>query len=164
MITYQDLCKQQQNFNSILIERRSLLREQIRQLRVALAKDLGLLEKSYKKQLNDPAPTEPYVKTTDIEGNPCDFHHLKAEYDCLNNPNIAFGLVVVLEDTPTSYPKKPIRLNITAYYLSENHIRFVFPNIEGTPSFKVDINDDEKSKFEQVIEAYKQLVIKTYTL
>ena len=81
-LTYQDLCKQQQQYNNVLIERRAALREQIRQLRVALAMDLGLLERTYKKQLNDPAPTEPYVKITDCEGVPSDEHQLKAEYDC----------------------------------------------------------------------------------
>ena len=45
-LTYQDLCKQQQQYSDILIERRATLREQIRQLRVALAMDLGLLERT----------------------------------------------------------------------------------------------------------------------
>ena len=159
-LTYQDLCKQQQQYNNVLIERRAALREQIRQLRVALAMDLGLLERTYKKQLNDPAPTEPY----DCEGVPSDEHQLKAEYDCLHNPNITFGLTLALEEGPTTYPKKPVRLVITAYYLSENCVRFIFPNIDGTPSFGVNIDDDEQSKFAQVVEAYKQLVMKTFTI
>ncbi len=163
-LTYQDLCKQQQQYNDILIGRRAILREQIRQLRVALAMDLGLLERTYKKQLNDPAPTEPYVKITDCDGAPSDAHQLKAEYDCLHNPNITFGLTLTLEEGPTIYPKKPVRLVITAYYLSENSVRFVFPNIDGTPSFGVRIDDDEQSKFTQVVEAYKQLVMKTFTI
>ena len=163
-LTYQDLCKQQQQYNDILIGRRATLREQIRQLRVALAIDLGLLERTYKKQLNDPAPTEPYVRITDGEGVPSEEHQLKAEYDCLHNPNITFGLSLALEEGPTTYPKKPVRLVITAYYLSENSVRFVFPNIDGTPSFGVRIDDDEQSKFTQVVEAYKQLVMKTFTI
>lgn len=163
-LTYQDLCKQQQQYNDILIGRRATLREQIRQLRVALAMDLGVLERTYKKQLNDPAPTEPYVKITDCEGVPSEEHQLKAEYDCLHNPNITFGLTLTLEEGPTIYPKKPVRLVITAYYLSENSVRFVFPNIDGTPSFGVRIDDDEQSKFTQVVEAYKQLVMKTFTI
>ena len=163
-LTYQDLCKQQQQYNDILIGRRATLREQIRQLRVALAIDLGLLERTYKKQLNDPAPTEPYVRITDGEGVPSEEHQLKAEYDCLHNPNITFGLTLALEEGPTTYPKKPVRLVITAYYLSENSVRFVFPNIDGTPSFGVRIDDDEQSKFTQVVEAYKQLVMKTFTI
>ncbi|MEY8874655.1 hypothetical protein [uncultured Haemophilus sp.] len=163
-LTYQDLCKQQQQYNDILIGRRATLREQIRQLRVALAMDLGLLERTYKKQLNDPAPTELYVKITDSNGAPSDAHQLKAEYDCLHNPNITFGLTLALEDGPTTYPKKPVRLVITAYYISENCVRFVFPNIDGTPSFGVNIDDDEQSKFAQVVEAYKQLVMKTFTI
>ncbi|MBS6000763.1 hypothetical protein EUX54_07535 [Haemophilus haemolyticus] len=163
-LTYQDLCKQQQQYNNVLIERRATLREQIRQLRVALAMDLGLLERTYKKQLNDPAPTELYVKITDCNGAPSDAHQLKAEYDCLHNPNITFGLTLTLEEGPTIYPKKPVRLVITAYYLSENSVRFVFPNIDGTPSFGVRIDDDEQSKFTQVVEAYKQLVMKTFTI
>lgn len=163
-LTYQDLCKQQQQYNNVLIERRATLREQIRQLRVALAMDLGLLERTYKKQLNDPAPTEPYVKITDCEGVPSEEHQLKAEYDCLHNPNITFGLTLTLEEGPTIYPKKPVRLVIAAYYLSENSVRFVFPNIDGTPSFGVRIDDDEQSKFTQVVEAYKQLVMKTFTI
>ena len=163
-LTYQDLCKQQQQYNDILIGRRAILREQIRQLRVALAMDLGLLERTYKKQLNDPAPTEPYVKITDCDGAPSDAHQLKAEYDCLHNPNITIGLTLALEDGPTTYPKKPVRLVITAYYISENCVRFVFPNIDGTPSFGVNIDDDEQSKFAQVVEAYKQLVMKTFTI
>lgn len=163
-LTYQDLCKQQQQYNDILIGRRAILREQIRQLRVALAMDLGLLERTYKKQLNDPAPSEPYVKITDGEGVPSDAHQLKAEYDCLHNPNITFGLTLTLEEGPTTYPKKPVRLVITAYYISENCVRFIFPNIDGTPSFGVNIDDDEQSKFAQVVEAYKQLVMKTFTI
>ena len=163
-LTYQDLCKQQQQYNNVLIERRATLREQIRQLRVALAMDLGLLERTYKKQLNDPAPTELYVKITDCNGAPSDAHQLKAEYDCLHNPDITFGLTLTLEEGPTIYPKKPVRLVITAYYLSENSVRFVFPNIDGTPSFGVRIDDDEQSKFTQVVEAYKQLVMKTFTI
>lgn len=163
-LTYQDLCKQQQQYNDILIGRRAILREQIRQLRVALAMDLGLLERTYKKQLNDPAPTELYVKITDCDGAPSDAHQLKAEYDCLHNPNITFGLTLALEDGPTTYPKKPVRLVITAYYISENCVRFIFPNIDGTPSFGVNIDDDEQSKFAQVVEAYKQLVMKTFTI
>ena len=86
-LTYQDLCKQQQQYNNVLIERRATLREQIRQLRVALAMDLGLLERTYKKQLNDPAPTEPYVKITDCNGAPSDAHQLKAEYHIWINVN-----------------------------------------------------------------------------
>lgn len=163
-LTYQDLCKQQQQYNDILIGRRAILREQIRQLRVALAMDLGLLERTYKKQLNDPAPSEPYVKITDGEGVPSDAHQLKAEYDCLHNPNITFGLTLTLEEGPTTYPKKPVRLVIKAYYISENCVRFIFPNIDGTPSFGVNIDDDEQSKFAQVVEAYKQLVMKTLTI
>ena len=163
-LTYQDLCKQQQQYNNVLIERRATLREQIRQLRVALAMDLGLLERTYKKQLNDPAPTELYVKITDCNGAPSDAHQLKAEYDCLHNPDITFGLTLTLEEGPTINPKKPVRLVITAYYLSENSVRFVFPNIDGTPSFGVRIDDDEQSKFTQVVEAYKQLVMKTFTI
>ena len=163
-LTYQDLCKQQQQYNNVLIERRATLREQIRQLRVALAMDLGLLERTYKKQLNDPAPTELYVKITDCNGAPSDAHQLKAEYDCLHNPDITFGLTLTLEEGPTIYPQKPVRLVITAYYLSENSVRFVFPNIDGTPSFGVRIDDDEQSKFTQVVEAYKQLVMKTFTI
>ena len=163
-LTYQDLCKQQQQYNNVLIERRATLREQIRQLRVAMAMDLGLLERTYKKQLNDPAPTELYVKITDCNGAPSDAHQLKAEYDCLHNPDITFGLTLTLEEGPTIYPKKPVRLVITAYYLSENSVRFVFPNIDGTPSFGVRIDDDEQSKFTQVVEAYKQLVMKTFTI
>ena len=163
-LTYQDLCKQQQQYNNVLIERRATLREQIRQLRVALAMDLGLLERTYKKQLNDPAPTELYVKITDCNGAPSDAHQLKAEKDCLHNPSITFGLTLTLEEGPTIYPKKPVRLVITAYYLSENSVRFVFPNIDGTPSFGVRIDDDEQSKFTQVVEAYKQLVMKTFTI
>lgn len=163
-LTYQDLCKQQQQYNDILIGHRAILREQIRQLRVALAMDLGLLERTYKKQLNDPAPTELYVKITDCDGAPSDAHQLKAEYDCLHNPNITFGLTLALEDGPTTYPKKPVRLVITAYYISENCVRFIFPNIDGTPSFGVNIDDDEQSKFAQVVEAYKQLVMKTFTI
>ena len=163
-LTYQDLCKQQQQYNNVLIERRATLREQIRQLRVALAMVLGLLERTYKKQLNDPAPTELYVKITDCNGAPSDAHQLKAEYDCLHNPDITFGLTLTLEEGPTIYPKKPVRLVITAYYLSENSVRFVFPNIDGTPSFGVRIDDDEQSKFTQVVEAYKQLVMKTFTI
>ena len=163
-LTYQDLCKQQQQYNNVLIERRATLREQIRQLRVALAMDLGLLERTYKKQLNDPAPTELYVKITDCNGAPSDAHQLKAEYDCLHNPDITFGLTLTLEEGPTIYPIKPVRLVITAYYLSENSVRFVFPNIDGTPSFGVRIDDDEQSKFTQVVEAYKQLVMKTFTI
>lgn len=163
-LTYQDLCKQQQQYNDVLIQRRAILREQIRQLRVALAMDLGLLERTYKKQLNDPTPTEPYVKITDSDGTPNDTHQLKAEYDGLHNPSITFGLTLVLEENPNTYPKKPVRLVITAYYLSENSVRFVFPNIDGTPSFGVRIDDDEQSKFTQVVEAYKQLVMKTFTI
>ena len=163
-LTYQDLCKQQQQYNNVLIERRATLREQIRQLRVALAMDLGVLERTYKKQLNDPAPTEPYVRITDGEGVPSDEYQLKAEYDCLHNPNITFGLTLTLEEGPTIYPKKPVRLVITAYYISENCVRFVFPHIDGTPSFGVNIDDDEQSKFAQVVEAYKQLVMKTFTI
>ena len=163
-LTYQDLCKQQQQYNDILIGRRATLREQIRQLRVALAMDLGLLERTYKKQLNDPTSTEPYVTITDCDGAPSDAHQLKAEYDCLHNPNITFGLTLALEDGPTTYPKKPVRLVITAYYISENCVRFIFPNIDGTPSFGVNIDDDEQSKFAQVVEAYKQLVMKTFTI
>jgi len=163
-LTYQDLCKQQQQYNNVLIERRATLREQIRQLRVALAMDLGLLERTNKKQLNAPAPTELYVKITDCNGAPSDAHQLKAEYDCLHNPNITFGLTLTLEEGPTIYPKKPVRLVITAYYLSEYSVRFVFPNIDGTPSFGVRIDDDEQSKFTQVVEAYKQLVMKTFTI
>lgn len=109
-LTYQDLCKQQQQYNNILIGRRATLREQIRQLRVALAMDLGLLERTYKKQLNDPAPTELYVKITDCNGAPSDAHQLKAEYDCLHNPNITFGLTLALEDGPTTYPKNRFAL------------------------------------------------------
>ncbi|OOH89499.1 hypothetical protein BMT54_06290 [Pasteurellaceae bacterium 15-036681] len=163
-ITYEDLCKQQQRYNHELVERRATLREQIRQLVNALAHDLNLQGKTYKKQLNDPAPTEPYVRTSDIDGNPCDFHQLKAEFNQNHNPYIQFGLIVALEDSPTTYPKKPVRLNITAQYVSENAFQFIFPNIENTPTFNVNADDDEQSKFAQVIEAYKQLVIKTYTI
>ncbi|CDF98305.1 hypothetical protein [Avibacterium paragallinarum] len=164
MITYQDLCKQHQQFNHILIERRAILREQIRQLRLALAMDLGLTEKYYKKQLNDPSPTEPYVRVTDSDGAPTESHQLKAEYDELHNPSITFGLSLALEESAITYPKKPVRLVITAYYLSENTIRFVFPNIDDTPAFGINIDDDKQSKFSVVIEAYKQLVMKTFTI
>lgn len=72
-LTYQDLCKQYAQYTNQLSDRRSLLREQIRRLQIALATDLNLLEKCYRKQLNQ-EPTEPYVKLLDENNEPIEFY------------------------------------------------------------------------------------------
>lgn len=160
-LTYQDLCKQYSKYNSRLSTRRTLLREQIYQLQIALAKDLNLLEKCYRKQLNQEA-TEPYVKLLDENNQPIEFFQLKAQFNALGEPNITFKLALALEESENSYPKTLVNLAITAYYINDTHVNFVFQDIKENFAFPTNLEDE--SCFEPIIQAYKELVLKTYEI
>ncbi|MEG9531611.1 hypothetical protein [Mannheimia indoligenes] len=160
-LTYQDLCKQYSQYTNKLSQRRALLREQIRQLQIALATDLGLLEKLYRKQLNQ-EPTEPYVRLLDENNVPIEFHQLKAQFSTLGEPNITFKLALALEENENSYPKTLTSLVITAYYISDTLINFVFQDVKENFAFPTNLEDEKP--FVPLIQAYKELVLKTYEL
>lgn len=160
-LTYQDLCKQYSQYTNKLSQRRALLREQIRQLQIALATDLGLLEKLYRKQLNQ-EPTEPYVRLLDENNVPIEFHQLKAQFSTLGEPNITFKLALALEENENSYPKTLTSLVITAYYISDTFINFVFQDLKENFTFPTNLEDEQP--FAPLIQAYKELVLKTYEL
>lgn len=160
-LTYQDLCKQYSQYTNKLSQRRALLREQIRQLQIALATDLGLLEKLYRKQLNQ-EPTEPYVRLLDENNVPIEFHQLKAQFSTLGEPNITFKLALALEENENSYPKTLTSLVITAYYISDTLINFVFQDVKENFAFPTNLEDEKP--FAPLIQAYKELVLKTYEL
>lgn len=160
-LIYQDLCKQYSQYTNKLSQRRALLREQIRQLQIALATDLGLLEKLYRKQLNQ-EPTEPYVRLLDENNVPIEFHQLKAQFSTLGEPNITFKLALALEENENSYPKTLTSLVITAYYISDTLINFVFQDAKENFAFPTNLEDEKP--FVPLIQAYKELVLKTYEL
>ncbi|MFA9488986.1 MULTISPECIES: hypothetical protein [unclassified Mannheimia] len=160
-LTYQDLCKQYSQYTNKLSQRRALLREQIRQLQIALATDLGLLEKLYRKQFNQ-EPTEPYVRLLDENNEPIEFFQLKAQFNVQGEPNITFKLALALEENENSYPKTLTSLVITAYYISDTLINFVFQDV--TENFAFPTNLEDEQPFEPLIQAYKELVLKTYEL
>ncbi|MFA9499827.1 hypothetical protein ACERCG_05270 [Mannheimia sp. E30BD] len=160
-LTYQDLCKQYSQYTNKLSQRRALLREQIRQLQIALATDLGLLEKLYRKQFNQ-EPTEPYVRLLDENNEPIEFFQLKAQFNAQGEPNITFKLALALEENENSYPKTLTSLVITAYYISDTLINFVFQDV--TENFAFPTNLEDEQPFEPLIQAYKELVLKTYEL
>ncbi len=91
-----------------------------------------------------------------------EFFQLKAQFNALGEPNITFKLALALEESENSYPKSLVSVTITAYYISDTYINFVFQDIKENFSYPTNLEDE--NLFAPLIQGYKELVLKTYEL
>lgn len=156
MITYAQLCEQNARYQAMRHDNTQTLRAAINRFTIALEEDLGLTDKSYKKEFNQDQQV-PYVDVLSVDDHkPCPWYQLKVEFD-QNMPEIAFELALTLEKAPNVYPKTTLISPMRAIYINENSIQLEFTAHRDKPQFIISIK--EKDAFSHVINTYKQLIL-----
>lgn len=156
MITYAQLCEQNIRYQAMLHHSAQMLRTVINCFTIALEEDLGLTDKSYKKEFNQDQQV-PYVDVLNIDDHKsCPWYQLKTEFE-QNAPVIEFELALTLEKAPNVYPKTTLISPMRAIYINENSIQLEFTAHRDKPQFIISIN--EKDAFSHVINTYKQLIL-----
>ncbi|VGM95163.1 Uncharacterised protein [uncultured Avibacterium sp.] len=164
MITYQQLCDQQQKYNEELTNRRHKLRHLIGEYCQAISDDLGLTGKTYRSVINDESTPSPYIKLLELESGENQHIHimeLPVSFDNQNNPQALAGIAITLERSANTYPKQNLFLR-TEFKLEKNQLSICFIDFEEASVINVDLNTD--NKFNYAVECYKQAVMRTFSL
>lgn len=164
MITYQQLCEQQQKYNNSLIQRRDQLRNHILNFCAELEKNLGLTDKRYKLRINDDIATQPYIRllNTDTDKTePINIYEQPVSFDGQGNPSSDVSISLTLERSENTYPKNSVYIKIR-FTLNQEDLTLTFVDVKDSPQFAVNIHNEDK--FKEAIEGYKQTIMQTFTL
>ena len=159
MITYQQLCDQQQKYNDELNKRRNKLRQLISEFCQAISQNLGLSDKYYNATINEVSATVPYVKLLELNSDEHQHIHvmeLPIMFDEQGDPIAEAGISLTLEKSPNTYPKQSVFIRIE-FTLKQNILILRFTDFDDG-LFKVTVNLDDDNRFAYAVEAYKQLV------
>ena len=165
MITYQQLCDQQQKYNDELNKRRNKLRQLISEVCQAISQNLGLSDKYYNATINEVSATVPYVKLLELDSGEhqhINVMELPITFDEQGDPIAEAGISLTLEKSPNTYPKQSVFIRIE-FTLKQNILILRFIDFDDG-LFKVTVNLDDNNRFAYAVEAYKQLVMKTFTI
>ena len=165
MITYQQLCEQQQKYNDELNKRRNKLRQLISEFCQAISQNLGLSDKYYNATINEVSATVPYVNLLELDSDEHQHIHvmeLPIMFDEQGDPIAEAGISLTLEKSPNTYPKQSVFIRIE-FTLKQNILILRFIDFDDG-LFKVTVNLDDDNRFAYAVEAYKQLVMKTFTI
>lgn len=164
MITYQQLCEQNDLYRTTLINRKKKLQESIGDFAHEIAKDLGLVGKYYQEPFSSNANVikKPYFKLLALENeeeiNP---YKISVEFDNNGNPSALVGLSVTLEKDANTYPKTNLYIR-TQFTLKEDKLLLSFVDFDDGLQISIDL--DDSNKWSYAIEAYKQMVMRSCTL
>lgn len=84
------------------------------------------------------------------------------EFDNKGRPSSEFKLELTLEKNETTYPKCLVSFGIIATLCSDKELQIEFHQVEPKPKFVVLLN--QSNCFQDVIETYKQLIVKCFTI
>ena len=162
MITYQQLCEQQQKYNDTLIQRKEQLRHHILDFCTDLAQNLGLTDKRYKLKISDDMATQPYIRILNLINNePINIYEQPVSFDKQGNPSADVAIALTLEKAENTYPKQSIYIKIR-FFLNGSELTLTFTEVKDSPEFSVNTRYD--NKFQEAIEGYKQAIMQTFTL
>ena len=164
MITYQQLCEQQQKYHNTLIQRRDQLRNHILDFCIDLEKNLGLTDKRYKLKISDDIATQPYIRllNTDTEKTESiNIYEQPVSFDKQGNPSADVSISLTLEKAENAYPKNSIYIKIR-FTLNQDELILTFVEVKDSPQFTVNVHYEDK--FKEAIEGYKQAIMRTFTL
>lgn len=83
-------------------------------------------------------------------------------FDEQGDPIAEAGVSLTLEKSPNTYPKQSVFIRIE-FTLKQNILILRFIDFDDG-LFKVTVNLDDNNHFAYAVEAYKQLVMKTFTI
>lgn len=163
MITYKQLCEQQENYRSTLINRRKQLQDLINTFVKAIAENLGLQGKFYKDGINSDT-LKSYVKILELEtGEHQELHQYKipVEFSQNGKPTASVGISVTLEKDERTYPKTNLYIRMQ-FTLNEQSLMISFLDFDDVMQIEVNLEDD--NKWDYAVEAYKEMVLRSCTL
>lgn len=164
MITYDALCKAYDAKSKANHAKTLKIMRLYRQLKDAIADDLGLNGKYYKDGKDESIPYITLGKSDELGG----FEPVRSEYELgvgtthqagVPVPQIDAAIAITLESAPNAYPKQSIYVRIVAQ-LNGDTLTLVFAD-DHNMRFDVPIHGDT-AVFKDVVDAYKQLVMNAF--
>ncbi|MGV7078498.1 hypothetical protein ACWA5Z_06790 [Testudinibacter sp. P80/BLE/0925] len=166
MITYQQLCEQQDLYRSTLINRRKHLQELIGEFAQAIAENLGLFGKFYTERPfeSNARTSKSYIKILELKSGKCEDispHQIPVEFDSNGNPSAMVGISITLEKDEKTYPKPNIYIQ-TRFGLIADALSLSFVDFDKGMQISIDL--EEPNKWDYAVESYKEVVMQSCTL
>lgn len=166
MITYQQICEQQTQYRTTLINRKRKLQELVGEFARAILDDLGLTGKGYRDEPLKSTIAKPYVRILELEsGKQEDVipFKLPVSFDDKGNPLSEAGICITLEENENTYPKTHIYIRIQFKLIGEQLI-LAFLDFDEEMQITVNLDDSDNEKWHYAVQSYKEMVMRSCTL